>query len=149
MSVVIWFLQNFDSSIHMTENASESLLSSFGMSIAPLLKPLGFGTWQASVALLTGLIAKEAVVASLSIFYGFALTASSAEVAAAMAGFTPLSAFSFLVFVLLYVPCVAAVSTIYNEMNSAKYTVFSVLWQMLAAYAAAFAVYNLGLIFGL
>ena len=79
------------------------MLGSLGAFLAPLFKPLGFGTWQAAVALLTGLVAKEAIVSSLSMFYGFALTASSAAVAGAMAAFTPLSAFSFLVFILLYI----------------------------------------------
>ena len=99
------------------------------------------------MALLTGFIAKEMVVSSLSMFYGFPLTAASGEVAAAMTGFTPLSAFSLLVFVLLYVPCVAAVSTLFKEMNSKKWAFFSIAWQMGCAYVVSLLVYQLGSLF--
>lgn len=149
MSIVLWFLQNFDGSFHMVPDTADGILAHIGGFIAPVFKPVGFGLWQAAVALLTGLIAKEAVVASLSMFYGFSLTATGAIVAAAMTGFTPLSAFSYLVFILLYVPCVAAVSTIYREMNSLKWTVLSVGWQVLAAYIVSFIVYQLGRLIGL
>ena len=149
MSIILWFLQSFDPSLKMTEDMSVSILGTWGGKLAPIFAPLGFGMWQAVVALLTGFIAKEAVVASLSMFYGFSLTASHATVAAAMAGFTPLSAFSFLVFVLLYVPCVAAVSTIYREMNSAKWTLFSVCWQLGTAYVVTLIVFQLGRLLGL
>ena len=103
MSMVLWLLQSFDFSLHMVDDAAQSMLGTLGSWIAPIFAPLGFGFWQAAVALLTGLIAKEMVVSSLSMFYGFALTATSAQVAAAMTGFTPLSALSMLVFILLYV----------------------------------------------
>ena len=149
MSVVLWFLQSFDLRLNMVESPSDSILGALGGLIAPVFKPLGFGMWQACVALLTGFVAKEAVVSSLSMFYGFSLTATGAAVAAAMTGFTPLSAFSFLVFTLLYVPCVAAVSTIRREMHSTKWTAFSVFWQLLVAYVASFAVYQIGLLLGL
>ena len=144
LSVVLWLLQSFDFRLRMVEDASLSMLGTIGTWIAPLFAPLGFGHWQAAVALLTGLIAKEMVVTSLSMFYGFSLTAASAEVAAAMAGFTPLSAFAFLAFILLYVPCVAAVSTLAKEMNSPKWTAFSIGWQMGCAYLAAFLVFQIG-----
>jgi len=147
MSVVLWFLQNFDISLHMVENSADSLLASLGGFIAPAFTPMGFGVWQAAVALLTGLVAKEAVVASLSMFYGFALTASGTVIAAAMTGFTPLSALAFLVFVLLYVPCVAAVSTLYREMKSLKLTALSVAWQIAVAYTISLAVYQIGSLF--
>ena len=147
MSVVLWFLQSFDSSLNMVEDSSRSILAAVGGFIAPVFKPMGFGVWQAAVALLTGLIAKEAVVASLSLFYGFALSATGAAVAAAMAGFTPLSALAFLVFILLYVPCVAAVSTLYREMRSLKLTAFTIGWQIAAAYAVSFIVYQIGSLF--
>ena len=149
MSIVIWFLQTFNTSFQMVTNEAESMLGSLGAFLAPIFKPLGFGTWQAAVALLTGLVAKEAIVSSLSMFYGFALTASSAAVAGAMAAFTPLSAFSFLVFILLYIPCVAAVSAIHKEMASLKWTLLSVSWQLVTAYAAALIVYQAGLLLGL
>lgn len=146
MSVVLWFLQSFGPGFVMVEDAALSFLGYIGSAIAPLLLPLGFGTWQAAVALLTGLVAKEAVVSSMGMFYGFELGASGAVVATAMAGTfaTPLAAYAFLVFVLLYVPCVAAVSTIYKEMNSLRWTLKSIAWQMGAAYLGAFLVYQIG-----
>lgn len=149
MSMVLWLLQSFDFRLHMVEDTSASMLGTIGSWVAPIFAPLGFGFWQAAVALLTGLIAKEMVVSSLSMFYGFALTASSAQVAAAMTGFTPLAAFSMLVFILLYVPCVAAVSTLAKEMNSLKWTLFSILWQIGVAYVAALIVHTIGLALGL
>ena len=123
-----------------------ALLGGIGGLIAPILAPLGFGTWQAAVALLSGLIAKEAVVSSMSLFYGFSLNASGAVVASALSGTfqTPVAAYAFLVFVLLYVPCVAAVSTIHKEMNSTKWTIRSILWQLCSAYLVSFLVYQVG-----
>jgi len=147
MSVVLWFLQSFDTSLRLVEDSADSILAVIGNFIAPVFAPAGFGVWQAAVALLTGFIAKEAVVASLSMFYGFTLTATGATVAAAMGGFSPLSAFSFLVFILLYVPCVAAVGTLYKEMRSLKWTIFSVIWQIGVAYIIATLVYQVGRLF--
>ncbi len=144
MSMVLWLLQSFDFSLHMVEDASQSMLGALGNVIAPVFVPCGFGFWQAAVALLTGLIAKEMVVSSLSMFYGFSLTAASGEVAAAMTGFTPLSAFSMLVFILLYVPCVAAVSTLFKEMGSRKWAWFSIAWQIGCAYVMSLLVYQIG-----
>ena len=149
MSVVLWLLQSFDFSLHMVDDAANSMLGTLGALIAPVFAPLGFGFWQAAVALLTGFIAKEMVVSSLSMFYGFSLTAAGGAVAAAMTGFTPLSAFSMLVFILLYVPCVAATSTMAKELGSVKWTLFSVCWQIGVAYAAAFLVRAIGLALGL
>ncbi len=150
MSVVLWLLQNFDMSLNLTDDTSKSILGVLGGFIAPMFKPMGFGAWQASVALLTGLVAKEAVVASLSMFYGFSLTEGSSVVASALSGtFTPLSAFSFLVFVLMYVPCVAAVATIRKEMASLKWTFASVGWQLFTAYIISMLVYQTGRLLGL
>ena len=147
MSMVLWLLQSFDFSLRMVEDAGQSMLGTLGSLIAPIFAPCGFGHWQAAVALLTGLVAKEMVVSSLSMFYGFSLTASSGAVAAAMAGFTPLSAFSMLVFILLYVPCVAAVSTLFKEMNSPKWAWFSIAWQIGCAYVVSLVVYQVGNLF--
>ncbi len=147
MSMVLWLLQSFDFSLRMVEDAGQSMLGTLGSLIAPIFAPCGFGHWQAAVALLTGLVAKEMVVSSLSMFYGFSLTASSGAVAAAMAGFTPLSAFSMLVFILLYVPCVAAVSTLFKEMNSPKWAWFSIAWQVGCAYVVSLLVYQAGSLF--
>lgn len=149
MSVVLWFLQSFGPGFVMVADQADSFLGRIGGLLAPLLRPLGFGTWQAAVALLSGLIAKEAVVSSMSMFYGFSLGASGAVVASALSGTfqTPLAAYAFLVFVLLYVPCVAAVSTIRKEMNSAKWTLVSIAWQVGAAYLGALLVYQIGSLF--
>ena len=147
MSVVLWLLQSFDFSLRMVEDPAQSMLGSLGGMIAPLFAPCGFGQWQAAVALLTGLVAKEMVVSSLSMFYGFSLTAASGEVAAAMTGFSPLSAFSLLVFILLYVPCVAAVSTLFKEMNSRKWAWFSIAWQVGCAYLVSMLVFQIGGLF--
>ena len=147
MSMVLWLLQSFDFSLHMVDDPTHSMLGALGNVIAPVFAPCGFGHWQAAVALLTGLIAKEMVVSSLSMFYGFSLTAAGTEVAAAMTGFTPLSAFAMLVFILLYVPCVAAVSTLFKEMGSRKWAWFSIAWQIGCAYVLSLLVYQLGGLF--
>ena len=148
MSVVLWFLQSFTPSLTLADDASDSLLGLIGSFIAPVFAPLGFGTWQAAVALLTGLVAKEMVVSSMSLFYGFSLTASGAVVAGALSGTfaTPAAALAFLVFVLLYVPCVASVATIYREMNSLKWTLASIGWQLCWAWCMSFVVYRAALL---
>ena len=146
MSVLLWFLQSFGwhGGLVMVEDASQSLLGAVGSFIAPVFRPMGFGTWQAAVALLTGLVAKEMVVSSMSLFYGVSVTASGATIAAALSGTfaSPAAAYAFLVFVLLYVPCVAAVSTIYREMNSLKWTLASIAWQLCAAFLGSFLAYQ-------
>ncbi len=150
MSILLWVLQTFDFRFAMVENAANSILGTLGGFLAPALKPLGFGSWQAAVSLLTGFVAKEAVVASLSLFYGFSAGAAEGAVRTALSStFTPLSAFSFLVFVLLYVPCMAAVATMRRELSSGKWTAFMVVYQIAIAYIAALFVYQLGLLFGL
>lgn len=150
VSVLIWFLQSFDLRLHMVDNATNSMLGALGSIIAPVLKPLGFGTWQAAVALLTGFVAKEAVVSSLSLLYGFSDVANGMAIRASLgATFTPLSAYAFLVFVLLYVPCMAAVTTMRRELNSSKWTLFMVVYQIAVAYVAAMLIFQIGSLFGL
>lgn len=150
MSVVLWFLQSFtwNGGVQMTDNAEGSFLGMIGGLIAPVLRPLGFGTWQAAVALLTGLVAKEAVVSSMSLFYGFSVGDSGSVVAAALSDTfrTPAAAYAFLVFILLYVPCVAAVATIRKEMNSLNWTLRSIGWQLLCAFIGSFLAYHIGLL---
>lgn len=149
MSVVLWVLQTFGADFQMVDDASQSILGHIGNFLAPVFKPLGFGTWQAAVALLTGLIAKEAVVSSMSLFYGFSTLDGGATIAHALSSTfaTPAAAYAFLVFVLLYVPCVAAVATLYKEMNSLKWTLRSIAWQLGAAYLGAFLVYRIASLF--
>lgn len=149
MSVVLWLLQTFGPDFQMVEDPSVSILGHIGGILAPLLKPLGFGTWQAAVALLSGLIAKEAVVSSMSLLYGFSTLDSGATIAQALSATfaTPAAAYAFLVFVLLYVPCVAAVATIRKEMNSLSWTLRSIAWQLGAAWLGAFLVYHIASLF--
>lgn len=144
MSVVLWFLESFNFSFALVADPGESILGIIGSFIAPFFKPLGFGSWQASVALLSGVVAKEAVVSSLSMFAGFSASAGSAVVRSALSSiFTPASAYSFLVFVLIYTPCMAAVATMRRELESAKWTAFAVIYQILFAWAAAFVIYHI------
>ena len=143
-SIVIWFLQSFDSSLHMLPEgqAKDSLLADIGRVIAPLFVPLGFGFWQASVALVSGFVAKEAVVGTLTILYNPATDAAMHE---ALRGvFTPVSALSFLIFVLLYMPCVAAFSAMRRELNSWKWAVGTVAFQTCVAWLVSFMVYQFG-----
>ncbi len=152
MSVVLWFLQSFGVSSagsYMVDDAGQSILGAIGSFISPVFAPLGFGVWQAAVALLAGLVAKEAVVSSLCLLYGFSTLDAGATVAAALSGTfaTPVAAYAFLVFILLYVPCVAAVSTLYREMNSLKWTVRSIVWQLCVAWLVSFLVFQIGSLF--
>lgn len=146
-SVIIWFLQSFDFSLEMTSDSSHSILATLGTAIAPVFAPLGFGFWQAGVALLSGLAAKETVVSTFGIL--FAATDDASRNAALSSVFTPLTAFSFLVFVLLYIPCFAATSTIAKELRSVKYTTFSIFMQLGFAWVISFLVYQCGLLLGL
>lgn len=150
-SVVLWFLQAFgtvDGVFQMVEDNNHSLLASVGRFIAPIFAPLGFGTWQASVGTFTGLIAKENVVGTLGVLYGFAEVAEDGmEYWTLMAkDFTALSAFSFMIFNLLCAPCFAAMGAIRREMNSAKWTWFAIGYLCVFAYAISLIVYQLGLL---
>ena len=143
MSIVLWFFTYFTPGLAYTEEASASMLGKMGSFIAPLFTPLGFGRWEPTVALLTGLIAKEAVVSSLSLFVG----ATGDALAAALGSvFTPLAAYAYLVFVLLYVPCMAATATIHRELGKLRYTLFIVAYQIGIAYRVSFLVYSLGML---
>lgn len=145
-SVIIWFLQSMDTTLSLTNDSANSLLAKLGTMIAPVFAPLGFGFWQAAVALLSGLVAKETVVSTLGIL--FLASDEAAQALALQSAFTPLSALSFLVFVLLYIPCFAAISSIAKEMRSVKWTVFSIALQLGMAWITSFAVYNIGRLLG-
>ncbi|GHV05226.1 ferrous iron transport protein B [Clostridia bacterium] len=142
-SVGVWFLSNFTWTLSMTEQADESILAGIGMAIAPLFAPLGWGTWQAGVATITGLIAKENIVGTMGVLYGM-----ENGVVNIGAVFTPLAAYSLLVFNLLCAPCVAAMGAVRREMNSAKWTAFALLYQCGFAYIIALIIYQLGSLFG-
>ena len=147
MSIVLWFLQNFDLSFHMVSATEDSILAAIGSFIAPIFAPAGFGFWQAAVALLTGLIAKEAVVSSMSLFYGFSLTDYTSAGALMASTFTPAAALAFIAFCALYTPCVASIATIRREMNSARWTAVCLVWQILVAYAVSVLVYHIAALF--
>ena len=141
-SIVIWFLQSFSWSFDMVSDSSKSILASIGSLIAPVFVPLGFGDWRASTALLTGFTAKEAVVSTLSV-----LIPGGASGLQAL--FTPLTAFAFLTFTLLYMPCVAALAATRRELGSTKGALFAVLYQTGVAWIIAFIVFQGGRLLGI
>ena len=140
-SVVVWALQYFNFSFQHVQDSSQSILGLIGTAITPLFRPLGFGDWQSSVSLLSGLIAREQVVSSLGILYG---TSGAGLAAALQAVYTPASAYAFMTFALLFIPCIAAVTTIRREMNSRKWTLIALSFQAVVAYFVTFVVYQLG-----
>jgi len=137
ISVLVWFLSNFNMN-GMTE-INESFLASIGNFISPIFTPLGFGTWENSVALLTGLMAKEVVIGTLGVLYTGDLAAHIATT------FTVESGIAFLVFTLLYTPCVSVVATLKKEF-SGKLAIFSVIYQFAVAWIFAFGIYHLALL---
>ena len=151
-TIFVWFASNFgviDGKIRMVEDLSDGFLAAIGSVIAPIFAPLGWGSWQASVAAITGLIAKENVVGTFGVLYGFAEVAEDgSEIWGTLAAsFTPIAAYSFLVFNLLCAPCFAAIGAIRREMNSAKWTWFAISYQTLLAYAVSLCIYQFGKIF--
>ena len=151
-SVVLWFLQGFgfvDGVFGMVEDNNTSLLASIGSVVAPVFAPLGFGNWQGAIATFTGLIAKENVVSTFGVLYGFAEVAEDgAEIWSLLAGdFTALTAYSFMIFNLLCAPCFAAMGAIKREMNNAKWTWIAIGYMCGFAYVVAMIVYQLGMLF--
>lgn len=151
-TIVLWFLQGFgveDGSFGMVEDLNNSILAKIGSVIAPLFAPLGWGQWEAAVAAITGLIAKENVVGTFGILYGFAEVAEDgAEIWGTLAqSFTTVSAYSFLVFNLLCAPCFAAIGAIKREMNNAKWTWFAIGYQTIFAYLVSLIIYRIGGLF--
>ena len=125
----------------MVTDSANSLLALIGQFIAPIFKPLGFGDWRMVTALISGFTAKEAVVSTLAVLLG----TSMADLGGALtAVFTPLAAVSFLVFTLLYTPCVASIATIRRELDSGLKAFGVVVLQCTVAWLAAFIVYNVG-----
>lgn len=143
-SIVIWFLRTFDTKLNVVEDSSQSLLALVGRFIAPAFAPLGFGDWRAVTSLISGFTAKEAVVSTMAVLMGTSVN----ELGGALSSlFTPLSALSFLVFTLLYTPCVAAIATVRRELHSRGATLAVVLMQCGVAYLAALAVWQIGSLF--
>ena len=151
-AVVLWFLQAFgfeNGSFGMVEDLNNSILAAIGNAIAFLFAPLGWGDWKSAVAAITGLIAKENVVTTFGVLYGFAEVAEDgAEIWGQLAAqYTALSAYSFLVFNLLCAPCFAAMGAIKREMNSGKWTWIAIGYQTLFAYAVSMIIYQVGSLF--
>ena len=142
-TIVVWFLQTFDTRLNLVSDSADSLLATVGAVLAPLFKPLGFGDWRVSTALITGFIAKESVISTLGI-----LTGAGSEVTVAALGtlFSTVSALSFLVFTLLYTPCVAAISAVKRELDSGWKAAGVALSQCLVAWVVAFLVYHAALL---
>ena len=136
-TIVIWFLQSFDARLNVVDSSEQSLLAMVGRWLAPVFAPLGFADWRCATALITGFIAKESVVSTLQILLGTAAISTL---------FTAKAALSFLVFTLLYTPCVAAIAAIRRETGSALRAALIALSQCCIAWLAAFAVYHLVLL---
>lgn len=135
-TITIWFLQSFNTKFEYVSDSSKSILSFIGNLIAPIFTICGFGTWEATVSLISGIIAKESIVSTMSVLYSQGGEALNHTLSTA---FTPLSALSFMVFVLLYTPCVAAISAMYKELKSLRLTIFYVIYQfLLALFVSAF-----------
>ena len=142
-TVIIWFLQSFDLRLNVVTDSTASILASLGRLVAPLFAPLGFGDWRMVTALVSGFTAKEAVVST----FGVILGVSTDQLRSALhLLFTPASAASFLVFCLLYTPCVAAVATIHRELGSKWKTLLVVIGQCVIAWLAALVVYQTALV---
>ena len=139
-TIVIWFLQTFGTHLNVVEDSKDSILAVVSCRLAPVFRPLGFGDWRVSTALLTGFMAKESVVSTLSVLFG--TTAQLTEI------LTPVSALSLLVFCLLYTPCVAAVASIKRELGG-RWAAGVVVSQCVIAWLAAFVVHGFALLFGM
>ena len=137
-TLVIWFLQTFDLHLNIAADSKDSILALAAGSLAFLFAPMGFGDWRISTALITGFMAKESVVSTLSVLFG--------STGALQTVLTPLSAASLLVFCLLYTPCVAAIASIRRELGG-KWAVFVVVGQCVLAWIAAFVIYQVGHLF--
>ena len=140
-TIIIWFLQTFDTRLNVVADSSNSLLALVGRWIAPVFAPLGFSDWRVSTALITGFTAKEAVVSTLSVLTGTATSNLSAVLSDMFSG---VSVVSFLVFTLLYTPCVAAIAAVKREMGSGLKAALVVVLQCLVAWVVALLVYQVG-----
>ena len=143
-SIVIWFLQNFDTRLNLVTDSSRSILALLGQVLAPLFAPMGYGDWRVVTSLVSGLMAKEAVVGTMGVLLG----CSAQDLATALpALFTTQSALSFLTFALLYTPCFAAIATIRRELGSVWQTVLVVLGQCTVAWLVSWVVYHIVILF--
>ncbi|MCM3114398.1 ferrous iron transport protein B [Neobacillus sp. MER 74] len=145
-SVFIWLL-SYAGPNGLKVDMDDSYLAAIGNMIAPIFDPIGFGTWQASASLITGFLAKEAIISTMNIIY---FVPNDASLQGLLANYyTPLAAYSFMVFILLYIPCLATVATIYKETNSKKWTAFSMIYAFAIAYVLSLIIYQGGKLLGL
>ncbi|MGN0156049.1 MAG: nucleoside recognition domain-containing protein, partial [Lachnospiraceae bacterium] len=138
-TVIIWFLQHFDTRLNVVTDSADSLLAMIGSILSPVFAPLGFGDWRISTALITGFTAKESVVSTLTVLL-------DGNVGALSTMFTSFSAFVFLVFSLLYTPCVAAIASVKRELGG-KWAVVVVILQCVIAWLVAFLFKTVGMLF--
>ncbi len=144
-TIVIWFLQSYDWTFHMVADSADSILASIGSLIAPIFIPLGFYDWRASTAIITGLTAKESVVSTLTVLTGAAGNGELSSILSSI--FTPLSAYSFLAFTILYMPCVAAFAASRRELGSMRLALCAAAYQTGAAYLVACLIFQVGRLF--
>lgn len=142
-SILIWFLQSFDWQLHYLDDSATSILASFGNLLAKVFAPLGFGDWRAATALVSGISAKESVVSTLSVLSG----GDTGLFIALQSMFTGLSAYAFLAFTLLYMPCIAALAATKRELGSWKEAIYTVMYQTACAYIVALLIYQIGSVF--
>lgn len=143
-TLVIWFLQSVDTSFNFTSDSSVSILAEIGRFLSPVFAPLGLGDWRLTTSIITGLTAKEAVVSTLAVLFGVASESLSAVLSAA---FSPLQGFCFLAFVVLYMPCVAAVAAVRKELGSGWKAALAMFSQTVVAYLVTLIIYNVGPLF--
>ena len=143
-TLVIWFLQSVDTSFNFTSDSSVSILAEIGRFLSPVFAPLGLGDWRLTTSIITGLTAKEAVVSTLAVLFGVASESLSAVLSAA---FSPLQGFCFLAFVVLYMPCVAAVAAVRKELGSGWIAALAMFSQTVVAYLVTLIIYNVGTLF--
>ncbi|HQG88808.1 MAG TPA: ferrous iron transport protein B [Flexilinea sp.] len=141
-TVVIWFLGSFDPKFYWTADSSQSILAMLGGLFAPLFLPLGFGNWQAITSLVSGFMAKESIISTMAVVYK---AADQGLQTVLQSIFTPASAFSFLIFVLLYPPCIASVSTMNKEVGT-KWTGFAIVLELATAWIVSFLAYHIALL---
>lgn len=145
-SVILWFILNFN--FTGPTDMSNSIGAAIGKLIAPVFAPLGFGNWQATLSLIAGVIGKEIVVSNMAIVYGLGGSTSATAFHAALATtFSPISAYCFLIFTLLYVPCVGTLGAIKRETNSLKWMWFAIIYQLFIAWGVSFIIYTLASLF--
>ncbi len=138
-TVIVWFLQSFDAKLNFTPDSANSLLAAVGQIISPIFRPLGFADWKIATSLITGFIAKEAVVSTMAVLCGTSVDLLGSSLPQLFSG---ASAVSFLTFTLLYTPCVAAIAAIKRELGSGRQALITVLFQCAVAWVAALAVYQ-------